>query len=310
MITQDKKFVPVMVTPYDEAGNIDFDGLTNLTEYYIAAGARGLFANCLSSEMYLLTPAERIAITKHVVKVVNDRVPVVATGSFDRDIPQMTEFIKTIYDTGIKSVILTTSMLATEQESDDMFKQRFEEILKNTGDITFGFYECPVPYKRIVSANLLKWLLESNRVSYLKDTSLDIDLVREKNKVGASYNFGLFDAYMVHAVESLSTGSAGLSCIQGNYVPELIVWLCNNYNNEDVQDKVEHVQAFFRNNMDIMHKYYPTTAKDFLRQRGLNISSFSRLKANPITMEDRGKLDNLLVEYYKLEEELMLCAVV
>lgn len=299
-----------MVTPYDESGNIDFDGLTNLTEYYIAAGARGLFANCLSSEMYVLTPAERIAITQHVVKVVNDRVPVVATGSFARDTTAMSEFIKTIYDTGVKSVILTTSMLAEEGEGDDLFKQRFETILNKTGDITFGFYECPVPYKRVVSAELFKCLVESKRVCYLKDTSLDINLVREKNKIGASYNFGLYDAYMVHAVESLSSGSAGLSCIQGNYFPELIVWLCANYNNPELLDKVEHVKNFFTDNMEIMHKYYPTTAKEFLRKRGLNISSFSRIKSNLITMEDRGKLDDLLADYYKLEEELMLCAVV
>lgn len=310
MINTEKKFVPVMVTPYDETGNIDFDGLTNLTEYYIAAGASGLFANCLSSEMYMLTPSERIAITKHVVKTVNGRVPVVATGSFDRDISLMTEFIKTIYDTGVKSVILTTSMLADEGESDDVFQQRFETILSKTGDITFGFYECPVPYKRVVSADLLKCLLESNRVSYLKDTSLDINLIREKLKVGASYNFGLFDAYMVHAVESLSAGSAGLSCIQGNYFPELIVWLCANYDNPDVREKVENVQNFFRDNMEIMHKYYPISAKEVLRQRGLNISSFSRVQTNMITTEARTKLDNLLTAYYKLEEELMLCAMV
>ncbi|MEX6690856.1 dihydrodipicolinate synthase family protein [Danxiaibacter flavus] len=310
MINAEKKFVPVMITPYDEAGNIDFDGLTNLTEYYIAAGARGLFANCLSSEMYMLTPAERIAITKHVVRIANGRVPVVATGSFDRDISQMSEFIKTIYDTGIKSVILSSCMLADESEGDDVFQQRFETILNKTDDITFGFYECPVPYKRVVSADLLKHLLSSNRVSYFKDTSLDINLVREKLKVGASYNFGLFDAYMVHAVESLSAGSAGLSCIQGNYFPELIVWLCANYDNPDLREKVENVQAFFRDHMDIMHRFYPTTAKEVLRQRGLNISSFSRIQANPMTAEDRNKLANLLAAYYKLEEELMLCAVV
>ncbi len=36
-------------------------------------------------------------------------------------------------------------------------------------------------------------------------------------------DFGLYDAYMVHAIESLKAGSAGLSCIQGNFFPELIL---------------------------------------------------------------------------------------
>ena len=70
-------FIPVMLTPFLENGNIDFDGLTKLTEFYLEAGAAGLFANCLSSEMYELSEDERLAITKHVVDAANGRVPYV-----------------------------------------------------------------------------------------------------------------------------------------------------------------------------------------------------------------------------------------
>mgnify|MGYP003347377270 FL=1 len=76
------RFVPVMITPYHEDGQIDFDHLSRLTDFYLAAGAKGLFANCLSSEMYSLSPEERLALAEHVVKRVKGKVPVVACGSF------------------------------------------------------------------------------------------------------------------------------------------------------------------------------------------------------------------------------------
>ena len=62
--TSGKGFVPVMLTPFKENRAIDFDGLTRLTEWYLQAGAKGLFANCQSSEMYELSDDEKLLIVK------------------------------------------------------------------------------------------------------------------------------------------------------------------------------------------------------------------------------------------------------
>lgn len=125
-------FIPVMLTPFKENGEIDFEGLTKLTEFYLEAGAAGLFANCLSSEMYELTEEERIAITKHVVDVANGRVPVVATGTFGGPMAEQAKFAKKIYGTGIQAVIVITSLIATADESDAIFMERMHELLQLT----------------------------------------------------------------------------------------------------------------------------------------------------------------------------------
>src|SRR5690606_8105829 len=112
---------------------------------------------------------------------------------------------------------------------------------------------------------------------YHKDTCLDLALIKAKLAVTAAYaDFGLYDAYMVHAVESLRAGSAGLSCIQGNYFPELVVWLCDHYNDSEKQEEVALVQQFFIDHMDVMHEVYPIVAKYFLQKRGVQISRFTR----------------------------------
>ena len=53
---------PVVLTPFREDGKIDFPAYRALLEYYIANGVTGLFAVCLSSELYELTAAERLEI--------------------------------------------------------------------------------------------------------------------------------------------------------------------------------------------------------------------------------------------------------
>ena len=82
MSNSEKKFVPVMITPFNLKAKVDFDAVSALIDFYLAAGVKGFFANCLSSEMYSISEDERLELTRHIVRYVKGRVPVVATGSF------------------------------------------------------------------------------------------------------------------------------------------------------------------------------------------------------------------------------------
>jgi 4-hydroxy-tetrahydrodipicolinate synthase len=303
--SEKKGFIPVMLTPFTNNGKIDYDGLTSLTEFYLQAGAAGLFANCLSSEMFELDDDERINIINHVVKVANGTVPVVATGTFGGPIEEQAEFVKEVYDTGVQAVIAITGLLAGNDEPTAIFNGRVEQLLQLTDNVPLGFYECPVPYKRVLSANQLQQFVSTGRVIYHKDTSLDIEQIKAKISVTQQYeSFGLYDAYMAHAVDSLKAGSAGLSCIQGNYFPELIVWLCNNYNNSLLTQEVQNVQQFLIDNMDVMHDVYPISSKYYLQKRGLNISTYTRRNVGEFKPQIQQKVDLLLQNYNRLQEEI------
>lgn len=305
MNKSEKGFIPVMLTPFKDNGAIDFDGLSKLTELYVEAGSAGLFANCLSSEMFELSETERLAIVKHVVDVAAGAVPVVATGTFGGPIQKQADFVKKIYATGVDAVIGITGLIASEQESDNVFNDRVADLLAQTDDIPLGFYECPVPYKRLISPQQLGDLVKTGRVTYHKDTCLDITQIKAKLAASQGADFGLYDAYMAHAVASLKAGSAGLSCIQGNFFPELIVWLCKNYNNEALQQKVAQVQAFFIKQMDVMHNVYPTISKYYLQKRGLDISTFTRRQNIGVFNEQvKANIYQLAVDYDALVSEL------
>jgi 4-hydroxy-tetrahydrodipicolinate synthase len=296
-------FIPVMLTPFHENGAVDYTTLTRLTHHYLDAGAVGLFANCLSSEMYELTPDERFAVTRCVVQAAAGRVPVVATGTFGGPIAEQADFVNRIADTGVQAVIAITGLLADADDSDEVWLERAHDLIDQTEGVPLGFYECPVPAKRLVSPEHLGELVRTGRVVYHKDTSLDLAQVRAKlAAVPAGVPFGLFDAYLPHAVASLRAGSAGLSCIQGNFFPELISWLCANYDAVDRQEVVDEVQDFLREHMDLMHTAYPTIAKYALHQRGFPILLQTRRDVGHLTLELRQRTDWLLTEYENLRE--------
>jgi len=285
-------FIPVMLTPFTADLQVDYPGLSRLTEFYLDAGAVGLFANCLSSEMYELSPQERLEVIDAVVKQVAGRVPVVATGTIGGSIPEMAEFSKQVYALGVDAVIILNNQFVNEDETDELFLERMQEWLALTPGIPFGIYECPVPYKRLVSIPVLGDLLVTGRLVYHKDTSLKIDEVRAKIHAGENYIFGLYDAYIEHAIDSLSAGAKGLSCIQGNYFPDLIVKLCA------APKKYAEIQEFLSAHMELMHQSYPTSAKYVLQKMGFPINLATRRKVDELTPENMSRLDALIEEYH------------
>lgn len=298
-----------MLTPFLESGEVDYEGLKALTEFYIEVGSAGLFANCLSSEMYELSAQERLDITRTVVEQAAGRIPVVATGTFGGPIAEQAEFVKRIYDTGVQAVIAISGLIAGEEEPDAVFLQNAKELIALTDNIPLGFYECPVPYKRLINSDVLSELVKTGRVVYHKDTCLDIEEVKRRIQAGEGYKFGLYDAYMVNAVASLQAGAAGLSCIQGNIYPELVVWICKHYHDVDRQDDVKKVQQFFVDCMDIVHAAYPTIAKYSLEKRGFPILTYTRRDVGDLTDELKEGMDNLLVQIDELQDELGITSI-
>lgn len=289
------KFVPVMITPFNLKAKVDLDVVSNLVDFYLAAGVKGFFANCLSSEMYSITEDERLELTQHIVRYVDGRVPVVATGSFGLSVYDKAEFTKKIYDTGIDAVILITGHYANVEDSDDVLLKNFDRMFKLTGDIPLGMYECPAPYKRVIGADTFKTLLSSNRLVYHKDTSIDLEKVKTKIDIVKKTNSSLefFDAHSPNAMYSLQMGAKGMSSISGNFYPEILVWMVNNATNPDKQEDVKWLQAEISRVDPLIHIAYPMSAKYFLRKRGLPVRTISRATALELTPEQKKILDEI-----------------
>lgn len=292
----DKKFVPVMITPYNLKAEIDLDVVTTLIEFYLAAGVKGFFANCLSSEMFSITEDERLSLTAHIVKQVRGRVPVVATGSFGLTIADKALFIRKIYDTGIDAAIMITGHFAKEEDTDDVLLRNFEQLFQATGDIPLGMYECPAPYKRIISPDVFRQLLSANRLIYHKDTSITHENVRAKLDILKEINnnsMEFYDAHTPNAAFSLLSGAKGMSSISGNFYPEAMVWMVNNATNPDKQEDVKWLQEELTKVDPLIHIAYPMSAKYFLQKRGLPIRTISRAVANKLTPDQRAVLDDI-----------------
>lgn len=303
---KERKFVPVMITPYHSDLRIDFDTLSRLIDFYHANGAKGFFANCLSSEMYNLDAEERLSLARHVVQRMNGAFPVVATGSFGTTIEERAEFAKRMYDTGVNAVILITSHFANKDEDDTVLINNLEKFFSLTGNIPLGTYECPSPYKRIITPEVLKFLLSTNRLTYHKDTAIDREKIEIKLDLAKNSRLEIYDAHTPNAMYSLQMGAKGLSTIAGNFYPEIFSWMCNNFNNKVRQDDVRWIQSELTRADAIIGQGYNISAKYFLQKRGIPVAPLSRTKNTPLTTAQKQALDELHDTLHQWHERLEL----
>lgn len=91
-----------------------------------------------------------------MVKHVRGRASVFSTCSFGLTIPDKVEFAKKLYETGINAVVLNRSHYANADEQDEVVLKTMDIMFHLTGNIPFGIYECPVPYKRTLSGDTMQ----------------------------------------------------------------------------------------------------------------------------------------------------------
>lgn len=267
---------PVMLTPFTETGALDRPGCEALVDWYLAGRVTGIFTVCLSSEMFDLTPAERLELAELTVRRVSGRVPVVACAGFGDTAEQRLRSIREMADTGVDAVVLPLSVLFPEETSGELVAETLLRLPERLPGITLGLYECPVPYKRSISPELLGKLARDcgNRYRFLKDTCCDRVQLHARCAAVAGSGLAVYNANLTTLTDSLRNGCAGFSGIAANFFPDALAELgCAVTGDPGKADRMQIVFNTLERNVE--HRY-PRGAKVFLRQQGLPVTDFCR----------------------------------
>ena len=285
---------PVMLTPFDDDRRIDWSAVDCLTDWYIASGMSGLFAVCQSSEMFDLTDDERLALAARVVQGAGGRVPVVATGTFGGPARDQAAFVRKMADVGVEAVVCLVNQFAAKDESDDRWKSNMETLLKETGDLRLGLYECPKPYHRLMSADLLAWAASTGRFVFMKETSSRLERIKEKIAATRGSPLRFLNANTRTLLASLRAGADGFCGTAANFYPDLMAWLCRHF--DDQPELAERLQRFLTIAQPLLKVNYPASAKLYLTMNGLKIGGACRVRESQFSEEETAGLTALCEE--------------
>jgi len=270
--------VPVMLTPYSEDGSIDYDSLSKLIEWYIDNGADALFAVCQSSEMYFLSLKERSELAKFVVKQVAGRIPVVASGHISDDPYDQVNELTAAVDSGANGVVLVSNHLDPKNQGTETFIGNLNWLLdKLPKDLPLGIYECPAPYRRLISDNELKFLADSGRFKFVKDVSCDLETVKRRVKITENADMAILNANAAIAWEAMKVGGRGFNGVNLNMQADLYKWLYKNW--KRYPEIAKELSVFLVMSACTESYGYPVIAKMYQKR----IGNFKTIKSRSYT---------------------------
>jgi 4-hydroxy-tetrahydrodipicolinate synthase len=266
-----------MITPYKKDGSVDYDTALKYVDWYYENGLDGIFAVCQSSEIFFLSLEERVELNRRVyerAKELDENFLVISSGHVSDTLEDQAKELNAIYESGTDALILITNRLDINNEGDDVFIENAEKLIAMLPkDAKLGLYECPHPYKRLVTPKILDWCKSTGRFYYMKDTCCDAAVIAERVKQLEGSDFKLYNANCQTYLESMRSGADGYCGIMCNFHPKLYTWLAKNYNSEKA-DLVQSVTGTF--GFTEVGLPYPLTAKYHMNLCGLETENIAR----------------------------------
>ncbi|MGN0909410.1 MAG: dihydrodipicolinate synthase family protein, partial [Succinivibrio sp.] len=187
---------PVMLTPYTASGkSVDYEALAELTDWYIRNGCSGLFADCQSSEIFFLSQEERVKVLKTVIKAAAGRVSVIASGHVSDSTADQIRELDAIASCGPDAVIFISNRFAGQGEDDEEWWRNLEKVMASLPqDMPLGVYECPFPYKRLLSDDVVRRMAATGRFSFIKDTCCDLRTLKRRAAIASGTGLGIYNA--------------------------------------------------------------------------------------------------------------------
>ena len=226
-----------MITPYKQDGSIDFETAEKYVDFYFDSGITGIFAVCQSSEIFFLSLEERVELNRVVYKRAkelekkhNRKFTVVSSGHISDSLEDQAEELNAVWRSGTDALILITNRLDINNEGDDVFIENGKKLLSRLPDnVKLGLYECPYPYKRLVTPKILDWCLSTGKFFYMKDTCCDAAVIANRCKQLKGSSFLLLNANCQTLLESMKAGGNGYCGIMCNFHPKLYAALAESF---------------------------------------------------------------------------------
>lgn len=285
---------PTIITPFFEGGAIDYDGLDRLIRHFARAGCDGLFAVCQSSEMFYLSEEEKLTLAAFCLERCRALgMRCVVSGHTQEDMEAQIAYLRKLEAIGPDAIILVANRLATVEEGDEVLIDNLERICSSLKPETrLGIYECPYPYKRLLTPAVIDAMIASGRFDFLKDTCCDLALMEQRIRQMRGSGIDLYNANSATLYGSVLAGGAGYSGIQLNFTPDIFCQLRDHLQADPPRLPIAKVIAeYISAASSVECRSYPVNAKEYLRLQGIIQGTAARNGRQPLSQTDLGEVE-------------------
>ena len=165
-----------MITPFTEAGQVDYEKVWRLARHLTDHGSDGLVVTGTTGESPTLTADEKIAIYRTVVESVTGRDVRVIAGTGTYDTAESAHLSRRAADAGVHGLLAVTPYYS--RPSQEGLIAHFRAIADAT-DLPVMLYNIPGRTARRIEVETLKKLSDHPRIRAVKDAVMDIDFTSQ-----------------------------------------------------------------------------------------------------------------------------------
>jgi 4-hydroxy-tetrahydrodipicolinate synthase len=287
-VAQFGNIVTAMVTPFDRKGNLDLAKTTELVNYLLDNGTDALVVAGTTGESPTLTAEEKVALFRHVVNVVNGRVPVIA-GTGTNDTRASIELTKRAEETGVDAVMLVAPYY--NKPNQEGLYQHFKAIAESTS-LPVMLYNVPGRTSVNLAPETVIRLAAIPNIVAVKEAGGNLDAMAEIIEQTPD-DFLLYSGDDSLTLPVLAIGGAGVVSVASHIIGNEMQQMIRAFQAGDHQKAA----ALHRKWVPLMKGLFaapsPVPVKTAVQLRGLDVGPV-RLPLVPLTEQERSELSRLL----------------
>ncbi|MCB5934187.1 4-hydroxy-tetrahydrodipicolinate synthase [Caldibacillus thermoamylovorans] len=290
-----KGIITAMVTPFDEAQNLNLVATCQLVDKLIESGVDGLFILGTNGEFHLLSNEEKILFSKTVIDHVNHRIPVyVGVGACGtKETIKLAQQMEKVGADAL-SVITPYLIAPTQEELIQHYKMIAESV--NTPII---LYNLPKNTGVNIEPSTVATLLEVKNIVAIKDSSGNMENMQGYIDVVKDHDFAVLVGSDSKILSALKMGASGAVAGTSNVITEVIISIYHKFINGYL-DEAEKLQK----DVDVLREVLklgtvPSVMKKAVTLLGVNVGD-ARLPVKSLSEEDTLKIKEAL-NFYQLK---------
>lgn len=280
--------VTAMVTPFDSQGEIDYAATESLINHLIKTGTDALVVAGTTGESPTLSTEEKINLFKHVVQVVNGRIPVIA-GTGGNNTQSSIQLTKQAEEAGVDAIMLVTPYY--NKPSQEGLYQHFKAIAEST-KLPIMLYNIPGRSAVNVFPETIIRLSKVDNIVAVKEASGNLEAMAQIIAETDS-NFTLYSGDDSLTLPVLSIGGVGVVSVASHIIGQELQEMITLFKKGDV----EQAAALHRHLLPLMKVLFiapnPVPVKEALVMQGLDVGSV-RLPLTPLTEHEREQLQQVM----------------
>lgn len=284
-----------LITPFNEDGSIDWEGLSEMIDFQVANGTDYIVALGTTAETPTLSKEEKRDVARFIVEKVNGRIPVVK-GVGGNNTSEVAEEMRCCDISGI-SAFLSVTPYYNKPTQEGLYRHFC--ALSQASPLPIILYNVPGRTGvNMTAETTLRLARDCGNVIATKEASGDLNQIKAIID-GAPDTFQVISGDDAVTTAVIALGGVGVISVFGNAFPKEMAWLVKHALNGDAQLAREKMEADFSALFRLIFvEGNPSGVKCLLSQRRM-VRNMVRLPLVPVSepterliREELSRLDN------------------